>query len=48
MESRKIRLILNSNEEKGADYGKRKVNNEGIIFDYSNRGYHIRVENVKK
>ena len=43
----KIKDILESNEKKGANYGDRKVNNEGIIFDFSGSGYHIRVENVK-
>lgn len=43
-----LKKILDDNEKKhGANYGDRKVNNEGIIFDNSGRGYHVRVENVK-
>lgn len=45
---KKLKSILDNNEKKrGADYGDRKVNDEGIIFDNSGRGYHVRVENIK-
>ena len=44
-----IEKILDENETKfGADYGDRKVNNEGIIFDYSGLGYHVRIDKVKE
>lgn len=44
----KIKKILDENEIKfGADYGNRNVNDEGIIFDYSGFGYHVRVKNIK-
>ena len=46
---KKITEKLDTNEKKfGADYQDRKVNNEGIIFDFSGRGYHMRVKNLKK
>jgi len=44
----KLKHILDQNEKKGANYGGRLVNKEGIIFDYSSRGYHVRVKNVKQ
>lgn len=44
---KKIKVILEQNEKRGANYGDKHVNNEGIIFDNSGRGYHIRVNNVK-
>lgn len=46
---KKIKIILDNNEKNhGAEYGDRKVNNEGIIFDNSGRGYHVRLKNVNK
>jgi len=44
----KLKTILDQNEKKGANYGDRKPNNKGIIFDFSGRGYHVRPENIKK
>ena len=44
----KIKKILDENEIKfGADYGDRKLNNEGIYFDYSGYGYHVRIVKMK-
>ena len=46
---KKLKIILNNNENNhGAEYQDRKVNDEGIIFDFSGRGYHVRIENIKK
>jgi hypothetical protein len=45
----KVNSILDTNEKKyGASYGERKVNNKGIVFDFSSRGYHVRIENIEK
>jgi hypothetical protein len=45
--SENVIKVLNENEKKGANYGNRIINNDGVIFDYSNNGYHVRVENIK-
>jgi hypothetical protein len=46
---KKIKDILDNNEKNhGAVYQDRKVNDEGIVFDFSGRGYHVRIENIEK
>jgi hypothetical protein len=44
----KLKTILNENEKRGADYKDRKVNNKGIVFDFSGLGYHVKPEKIFK